>query len=86
MKGESGIIYSGRLSKSGESVKEGESIKVIVSTELIEFKISSRTIGQMKMPVGFLNDEILPYVALFNEGDLVEFVHGVAWESRENNK
>jgi hypothetical protein len=28
----------------------------------------------------------LPYVALFNEGDLVEFVHGVAWESRENNK
>jgi hypothetical protein len=28
----------------------------------------------MKMPTGFLNDKILPYVALFNQGDRVEII------------
>ncbi len=28
----------------------------------------------MKIPQGFLNDKILPYVAVFNAGDKIEIV------------
>lgn len=28
----------------------------------------------MKIPNGFLNDKILPYVAVFNEGDKIEII------------
>ena len=39
----------------------------------------------MKIPQGFLNDKILPYIAVFNEGDKIEIM-GVKIISQNDEK
>jgi hypothetical protein len=54
--GESGLIFAGKVAKSGDTIGEGETIKIIMGQEDIEFKSAKRSLAYMKLPVGFLSD------------------------------
>lgn len=52
-----------------------DTIKVTISEEDVEFKLNKDIISRVKLPADFHNDELLPYVGLFNKGDKIEFVN-----------
>ena len=50
---------------------------MVVTKEEIYFKTGKDILGKKAISWDFFNDEILPYIALFNPGDKVEFPSGI---------
>jgi hypothetical protein len=55
-KGESGLIFEGKVAKASETIGENDTIRVVMDDEEVEFKSGRKTLAYMKLPVGFLND------------------------------
>lgn len=79
----SGIIYNEKVQKARHGLAENTLLEVSITPELISFHINNLVVAKMDFPKDFTKEVILPYVALFNEGDAVELVGAMEQETLE---